>query len=78
MVSSGVLDNLKRKYINTSICNTDKHSTKPAQMVDVQGAFYAMAVGLGLALVCLMVEIIITKHMGLVKRRASVVKNKIK
>ena len=47
-------------------------------MVDVQGAFYAMAVGLGLALVCLMVEIIITKHMGLVKRRASVVKNKIK
>ena len=57
MVYSGVIDNLKRTYINTSTCNTDRHSTKPAQMVDVQGAFYAMAIGLGLALVCLMVEI---------------------
>ena len=69
MVASGVADKLKDKYINTSTCNIDKHSTKPAQMVDVQGAFYAMAIGLGLALVCLMVEIIITKHMALVKRR---------
>ncbi|XP_041350949.1 probable glutamate receptor [Gigantopelta aegis] len=45
MTASGVLDNLKLKYITKSICNINKHSTKPAQLDDIQGAFYAVAIG---------------------------------
>ncbi|XP_041351346.1 glutamate receptor ionotropic, kainate 4-like [Gigantopelta aegis] len=61
MIASGVLDNLKLKYINKSNCNINEHSTKPAHLDDVQGGFYAVAIGLVLALVCLIVEMLLSK-----------------